>query len=192
MEEKTTEEARSNLTKMCEGDNYDAWDSELVGFRTIAKIQLRKYNHSEVQNEDERVAILKNLLGKVDEGIKIEAPFYCDYGFNIKVGRNFYMNFDCVILDGAEVEIGDNVKCGPKVQIYTACHPTDPIERLKGVEFAKKIKIGNNVWIGGGAIICPGVKIGDNTTIGAGSVVTKNIPNNAVAVGNPCKIIKYI
>jgi maltose O-acetyltransferase len=102
------------------------------------------------------------------------------------------MNFDCVILDGAEVEIGDNVKCGPKVQIYTACHPTDPIERLNGVEFAKKIKIGNNVWIGGGVILCPGVKIGDNTTIGAGSVVTKDIQENAIAVGNPCKVIKYI
>ena len=183
---------KSNYDKMCDEENYDASDPQLVDKRMQAKILTQKYNTCDAEKEEEKRQILKYLFGRVEDGIKIEAPFFCDYGFNIKVGKNFYMNFDCVILDCAEVEIGDNVLCGPKVQIYTPCHPIDPAERLSGVEFAKKIKIGNNVWIGGGAIICPGVTIGDNTTIGAGSVVTKNIPANVVAVGNPCKVIKKL
>lgn len=190
MEESLPE--KSNLQKMIAEENYDASDPQLVKMRRDARIILKQYNNSD---EDHRRKLLAQLLGDenlVHSGIKIEPPFFCDYGTNIKVGKNFYMNFDCVILDCALVEIGDNVLCGPKVQIYTPGHPLDAVERSRGVEFAKGITIGSNVWIGGGAIICPGVKIGDNTVIGAGSVVTKDIPSDVVAVGNPCKVIKYL
>ncbi len=122
----------------------------------------------------------------------METPFYCDYGYNIEVGDNFYANFGCVILDVNRVTIGDNVLLAPNVQIYTAGHPVDPEKRLTGKEYGKPVFIGNNVWIGGGVIICPGVKIGDNVTIGAGSVITRDIPNNTIAVGNPCKVIKSV
>ncbi|MDF2524594.1 MAG: maa, partial [Clostridiales bacterium] len=126
------------------------------------------------------------------DSFHIEAPFNCDYGYNIEVGENFYANYGCTILDVNKVIIGDNVLLAPNVQIYTAAHPVDPSKRLTGKEFAKPIVIGNNVWIGGGAIICPGVKIGDNVTIGAGSVVTKDVPENVVAAGNPCRVIRRI
>ncbi len=131
-------------------------------------------------------------MGKIGAQIEIEPPFYCDYGTNILVGNKFYANIGCVILDCNLVEIGDNALLGPYVQIYTAYHPVDPALRLIGKELAAPIKIGNNVWIGGGAIICPGVSIGDNTTIGAGSVVVKDIPYNSIAVGNPCKVIRAV
>jgi maltose O-acetyltransferase len=192
MEENLPE--KSNLQKMIAEENYDSSDPQLVKMRRDARIILKQYNNSD-EDEDHRRKLLAQLLGDenlVHSGIKIEPPFFCDYGTNIKVGKNFYMNFDCVILDCAQVEIGDNVLCGPKVQIYTPGHPLDSVERSRGVEFAKGITIGSNVWIGGGAIICPGVKIGDNTVIGAGSVVTKDIPSDVVAVGNPCKVIKYL
>jgi maltose O-acetyltransferase len=135
---------------------------------------------------------LKELFGKIGGAIEVEPPFHCDYGTNIFVGKNFYMNFGCVILDCAEVHIGDNVLCGPYTQIYTAHHPTDPRARLTRLELAHPVSIGNNVWIGGGVIICPGVTIGDNTTIGAGSVVTKDLPGNVIATGNPCRIIRRL
>jgi maltose O-acetyltransferase len=183
---------KSDLQNMIDEENYNSSVPELVQMRKDARILMKKYNDSGLDSEEERLVILTKLFGKHEGGIKIEPPFFCDYGFNIKVGKNFYMNFDCVILDCASVEIGDNVLCGPKVQLYTPSHPLEAEPRSNGVEFAKKIKIGNNVWIGGGAIVCPGVTIGDNTVIGAGSVVTKNIPSDVVAVGNPCKVIKNL
>lgn len=131
-------------------------------------------------------------LGKIGEGLLIEQPFYCDYGYNIKVGNNFYANFNLVILDEASVTFGDNVFIAPNCGFYTAGHPIDAVERNKGLEYARPITVGDNVWIGAGVSVLPGVTIGDNCFIGAGSVVVKDIPPYSLAVGNPCRVIKAI
>jgi maltose O-acetyltransferase len=133
---------------------------------------------------------LQELLGAVGEKPVITPPFHCDYGSNIFLGDRVYMNYGCVILDCNTVHIGDDTMFAPYVQVYAAYHPIDPTVRLSGRELAAPIRIGKNVWVGGGVIICPGVTIGDNTTIGAGSVVTKDIPANVVAVGNPCRVLR--
>jgi len=132
------------------------------------------------------------LFGKIGQHIDIQTPFFCDYGCHIEVGENFFANFNCVFLDCNYVKIGDNVFLGPNVQIYTAHHPVIASERIKGPELATPVTIGDNVWIGGGTIICAGATIGSNTTIGAGSIVVKNIPGNVLAVGNPCKVIRQL
>ena len=177
---------------MLAGVLYLAADAELAAERRNARRLARLYNASTEDEDDVRQELLREWFGKVGAGISIEPPFRCDYGYNIRVGDNFYANYGCVILDCNVVEIGDNVLLAPGVQIYAAYHPVDPEERLTGRELAAPVTIGNNVWIGGGAIICPGVSIGDNTTIGAGSVVTKDIPANVVAVGNPCRVVREI
>jgi maltose O-acetyltransferase len=182
---------KSELQKMLDGELYQAWDKELVVMRDNARTLLSKYNLMIAAPLEERTAVLKDLLGNCST-IDIQPPFFCDYGSHIFAGKNFFLNFNCVILDCAKVTIGDNVMCGPYVQIYTAYHPVMAAERIKGPELASPITIGDNVWIGGGAIICPGVTIGDNTTIGAGSVVTKDIPANVFAAGNPCKVIRRL
>ena len=148
------------------------------------------FNNLRPKDLDKREEIIKKLFRKTGKDFYIESPFYCDYGFNITIGENFYANHNLVILDGAEVIIGDNVFIAPNVGIYTAGHPIDIEQRNKGIEYAKSIKIGNNVWIGGNVCIMPGVTIGDNVTIGAGAVVTKDIPSNVTAFGNPCKVHK--
>jgi maltose O-acetyltransferase len=178
--------------KMLAGELYLATDAELVAGRKFASSLLQQYNTTPVDEENRRYQILQQLFGKVTHKIEIIPPFYCDYGKNIYAGSGLFMNFGCVILDCNIVRIGDNVLCAPYVQIYTAYHPVDPTIRLTGKELASPIEIGNNVWIGGNAIICPGVTIGDNTTIGAGSVVVKNIPANVVAAGNPCRVIRNV
>ncbi|MBW4662940.1 MAG: sugar O-acetyltransferase [Chroococcus sp. CMT-3BRIN-NPC107] len=177
---------------MLAGELYLAEDSELAADSKRASRLLRKYNFTTADEPDLRFQILKELFGKVEAKIQIVPPFHCDYGSNIYVGDDFYMNYGCVILDCNTVHIGDDVKCAPYVQIYTAYHPTNPQVRQTKKELAAPISVGNNVWIGGGAIICPGVSIGDNTTIGAGSVVVKDIPANVIAVGNPCKVIRAV
>lgn len=136
--------------------------------------------------------LLKSFLGKTGNNLIIEPPFACDYGYNIEVGENFYANVNLVILDGAKVCIGDNAFIAPNVGIYTAGHPLDAEQRNRGLEYARPVTIGHNVWIGAGVNILPGVTIGDNTVIGAGSVVTKDIPSNVLAVGNPCRVVKEI
>lgn len=182
---------KSEKEKMLAGDLYYAGDEELTKEREYARNLTFEFNHSKPSEKDKRREILKQLITAKDL-FYIEAPFYCDYGYNIEVGENFYANYSCIILDVNKVKIGDNVLLAPNVQLYTAAHPIDPAERFTGKEYAKPIVIGNNVWIGGGAIICPGVKIGDNATIGAGSVVTQNISDNVMAAGNPCRVIKNI
>ncbi len=182
---------KTEKQKMLAGELYLANDLELAADRKRAQRLTRRYNATEEESKV-RSQILQELFGKVGKKVEIQSPFRCDYGSNIYIGNNLYMNYGCVILDCNTVEIGDNVKCGPYVQIYTAYHPTKPQIRLSGQELAAPIKIGNNVWIGGGVIVCPGVSIGGNTTIGAGSVVVKNIPANVIAVGNPCKVIRHI
>ena len=176
---------------MLSGNYYNAGDEELVRERNYARNLTFEFNHTRPNEKEKRQQILKQLLNSKG-WFHIEAPFNCDYGYNIEIGENFYANFGCIILDVNKVKIGNNVLLAPNVQIYTAAHPIDPTERLTGKEYAKPIVIGNNVWVGGGTIICPGVKIGDNVTIGAGSVVTKDIPDNVIAVGNPCRVIKSI
>ena len=182
---------KSEKDKMLSGDFYSPSDMELVEERDLAKKLTFEFNHTWPSEKEKRQEILNQLIN-ARGAFHIEAPFNCDYGYNIELGENFYANYGCIILDVNKVIIGDNVMFAPNVQIYTVGHPTNPIERLSGKESAKAIVIGNNVWIGGGTIICPGVKIGDNVTIGAGSVVTRDIPPNVVAVGNPCRVIKDV
>ncbi len=177
---------------MLAGELYRASDAQLVAERQRARRLSRWYNSTTEQESERRSQILLELFGAAGPMIEIEPPFYCDYGSNIYAGNGFYMNFGCVILDCNLVRIGENVLCGPTVQIYTATHPTDPEIRLSGLELAAPVQIGNNVWIGGGAIIGPGVTIGDSTTIAAGSVVVKDIPPRVVAGGNPCRIIRQL
>lgn len=181
----------SEKEKMLLGDYYNANDEELVREREYAKALIFDYNNTRPGDKEKRQKILKELI-KAKDSVYIEAPFFCDYGYNIEVGDNFYANHGCVILDCNKVKIGSNVLLAPNVHIYTAAHPTDPVERLSGKEYAKPVEIGDNVWIGGGTIICPGVKIGSNVTIGAGSVVVKDIPDRVIAAGNPCRVIKKL
>ena len=178
--------------KMLAGELYLASDPELVKLRERARQMTRAYNSTVESERDVRRAVLNRLLGQMSPVIEIEPPFRCDYGFNIFVGQNFYANFGVVMLDCAEIRFGDNVLLGPNVQLYAAHHPLAPDERLTGRELASPITVGNNVWIGGGAIILPGVSIGDGAVIGAGSVVTKDVPANVVAAGNPCRVIREL
>lgn len=172
---------------------YDAnYDTEILADRERAKELLYDYNRLRPSQQGERTQLLKQLLGKTGNNLIIEPPFACDYGYNIEVGENFYANVNLVILDGAKVSIGDNAFIAPNVGIYTAGHPLDVEQRNRGLEYALPVTIGHNVWIGAGVSILPGVTIGDNTVIGAGSVVTKDIPSNVLAVGNPCRVIKDI
>lgn len=182
----------SEKQKMLAGELYLAADPELVRDRQRARRLTRTYNSTHEAEPEKRLAILQELFGSVGPKVEIEPPFYCDYGSNIHAGNGLYLNFGCVILDCHQVNIGENLLCGPYVQIYTAYHPTAPEIRRSGLELAAPVRIGNQVWIGGGAIICPGVTIGDGTTIGAGSVVVKDIPAHVVAVGNPCRVIRSL
>ncbi|MCO7176346.1 sugar O-acetyltransferase [Sporolactobacillus kofuensis] len=183
---------RTEKEKMIIGEFYDSGDSELVAERLNARQLLQTYNTAPETSRSERTKLLKQLFGSTKDKLYIEPTFHCDYGYNIHVGNYFYANFDCVILDCAPVVIGDQCLLGPGVHIYTAAHPLDPQKRMEGVEFAKPVHIGNNVWIGGRAIINPGVKIGDHAIIGSGSVVTKDVPDYAVVAGNPAKLIKFV
>ena len=179
----------SEKDKMLAGELYDAnYDENLIKERYIAKDLCFKFNNLKPSELNERNEIIRKLFGHVKKRFCVEQNFWCDYGYNISIGENFYSNHNLVILDAAKVEFGDNVFIGPNVSFYTAGHPIDVEKRNKGLEFAKKIKVGNNVWIGGNVTVLPGVTIGDNVTIGAGSVVTKDIQSNSVAYGNPCKI----
>ncbi|MDP2573748.1 sugar O-acetyltransferase [Vibrio penaeicida] len=178
--------------KMLAGDLYEPWDDEIHSERIACRRWLQKLNQS-LPNSKEWQDAIAALLPEAKGEVYLEPPFYCDYGSNIVVGENFYANFGCTILDANSVEIGDNVMFAPSVQVYTATHPLDVKTRItRGLEYAKPIRIGDNVWVGGGSIICPGVTIGDNSVIGAGSVVTKDIPGNVVAAGNPCRVIRKI
>ena len=179
--------------KMLAGEIYNAnYDEELIKERIEVKDKCFEYNNIKPSNIEGRTKLLKEILGKYEETFYIEQPFICDYGYNIEIGKNFYANHNLVILDGNKVEFGDNVFVAPNCAFYTAGHPLDYKERNKGLEYAKPIKVGNNVWIGGNVTVLLGVSIGDNVVIGAGSVVTKDIPSNVIAVGNHCRVIKEI
>lgn len=183
----------SEKAKAKAGKIYDAnYDAELVAERAACKEKCHELNSLPPSKVEEREKIIRELLGKTGKSFLIEQPFYCDYGYNIEIGENFYSNVNCVILDGAKVTFGDNVFVAPNCGFYTAGHPLDAAQRTQGLEYAHPITIGNNVWIGAQVCVLPGVTIGDNTVIGGGSVVTKSIPPNVVAVGNPCRVIRQI
>ncbi len=176
--------------KMLAGKLYDAnYNEDLIRERYIAKDKCYDYNQLKPSNHIQKEKIIKDLFGKTGNTFTIEQPFMCDYGYNIEIGENFYANHNLIILDGNKVEFGDNVFIAPNCSFYTAGHPLDAERRNQGLEYAKPIKVGNNVWFGGNVVVLPGVTIGDNTVIGAGSVVNKDIPSNVVAVGNPCRVI---
>ena len=178
--------------KMIKGEMYFSADEVLVNERNRARILTRDFNNTTEDELDKRAEILKELLGKIGKNIYIEPNFRCDYGYNIYVGENFYANFDCLLLDVCPIKIGNNAMLAPGVHIYTATHPLNPTERNSGYEYGKPVNIGDNVWIGGRAVICPGVTIGNNVVVAAGAVVTKDIPSNVVVGGNPAKVIKHI
>jgi maltose O-acetyltransferase len=178
--------------KMLSGKLYKAFGPELLEERQRAKEAIFDYNALRPGEVEKRNEILRKLFKKVPRNFFIEPPFRCDYGYNISIGENFYSNYNCVILDCAEVNIGDNVLFGPNVSLFTAGHPVHHELRVQEFEYAFPITIGDNAWIGGGAILNAGVTIGENTVIGSGSVVTRDIPANVIAAGNPCKVIREI
>lgn len=184
---------KSEKEKMLAGEIYDANnDLQLIAERAGCKSRCFEFNNTHPLDIEKRRLIIKNIICKTGENFCIEQPFYCDYGYNIELGENFFSNHNLIILDEAKVVFGDNVFVAPNCSFYTAGHPLDIEQRNSGLEFALPITIGNNVWIGGGVIVLPGVSVGDNSTIGAGSVVAKNIPANVVAAGNPCRVIKFL
>ena len=179
--------------KMLNGLLYDAnYDKELADERIRCKCLCKKYNDLSPDKAEERKELLREILGKTGKNFWIEQDFWCDYGYNIEIGDNFYANHNLTILDCAKVTFGDNILIGPNCSFFTPEHPLDVKTRNSGVEYAREIKVGSNVWFGGNVTVLSGVTIGDNSVIGAGSVVTKDIPENVVVAGNPAKIIKTI
>lgn len=183
----------SEKEKCRQGKLYDAnHDAELIAERQACKALCHEYNHLQPSDIQRREEIIVSLLGKTGRTFLIEQPFFCDYGYNIAIGENFYANVNCVILDEAKVEFGDNVFIAPCCGFYTAGHPFDVEQRNRGLEYARPIRVGNNVWIGAQVCVLPGVTIGDNSVIGAGSVVNKSIPAGVLAAGNPCRVIRKL
>lgn len=185
---------RSEREKMLAGEPFNAIDPELVSDRKRARRLCHALNMADPDDDALRNKLVRELFGKTGELALIQPPFYCDYGYNIYLGELVFFNFNCVVLDSAEIRIGNNVFIGPATQIYGATHPMDPAKRLD-INIAtsgRPVTIGSDIWIGGGTIICPGVTIGDGCVIGAGSVVTRDIPPNVLAVGNPCRVVREL
>jgi len=174
---------------MVAGELYDPLDPELAGARERARDLCQALNATREADRDERQRLVRALFGRVGDEVWLQPPFYCDYGINITLGTRVFFNFNCVILDVCRVTIGSHTMFGPAVQIYTATHPLEA--RLRRCqEYGRQVVIGDDVWVGGGAIICPGVSIGSRTVIGAGSVVTRDLPDDVIAAGNPCRVIR--
>lgn len=181
------------LEKMMSGKPYDASDNtELLDILQETQEMCRDYNNIRPSNHDEKTALIKRILGKTGERLKVIQPFFCDYGFNIEVGEDFFANTNLVILDEAKVIFGDHVFIGPNCSFYTPCHPLDAESRNAGKQWSLPIIVGDNVWLGGNVTVCPGVTIGEGAVIGAGSVVTSDIPAGVLAAGNPCRVIKKL
>ncbi len=183
---------KTEKDKMLSGELYDPLDRQLSEERRRARLLLKALNGTRDDQVDERSRLIRELIPSAGPGTWIEPPFYCDYGSNIILGEKVFFNFNCVVLDVATVRIGTGVLFGPAVQIYAATHPLSASERRTGLELGKEVEIGNDVWVGGGAIICPGVRIGNASVIGAGSVVTRDVPDGVFAAGNPCRVLRTI
>lgn len=184
--------AKTEKAKMLAGELYRSIDPELIADTERAQRLVAQYNATSGEATEIRLALLHQLFGSLGDGTVIRPSFACDYGYNIRLGRNAFINFNCVFLDCASIEIGDNLQMGPAVQIYTATHPLEADVRRSGLEYARPVSIGHDVWIGGGAIILPGVTIGDRSVIGAGSVVVHDVPAAKVVAGNPARIIREL
>lgn len=184
--------AKTEKSKMLAGELYRSADPELIADIQSAQRLLTQYNATSGDEAGTATALLRRLLGSVGDGTVIRPFFACDYGYNIRLGRNAFINYNCVFLDCAPIEIGDDLQMGPAVQLYTAAHPLEPAVHRSGLEYALPIRIGHDVWIGGGAIILPGVTIGDSSVIGAGSVVVRDVPPASVVVGNPARIVRAL
>jgi maltose O-acetyltransferase len=182
----------SEKSKMLAGELYRSTGPVLTADRRRAQLLLERYNATSAGDVGARAALLRQLLGAVGEGADIQPRFACDYGYNIRIGRNAFINYNCVLLDCAPIEIGDDLQMGPAVQLYTGFHPLDRNARRAGLESARPIRIGHAVWIGGGAIVLPGVTIGDGSVVGAGSVVVHDVPHDSLAVGNPARIVRTL
>lgn len=183
---------KSEKEKMLNGELYNAADPVLRQERSNARRLTSEFNQTSEKDDHKRIGLLKELFGSTGDEVYVEPTFRCDYGYNIHVGENFYANFDCVFLDVCEIRVGDNCLIGPGVHIYTATHPLNPSERISGAESGIPVTIGHNVWIGGRAVINPGVHIGDNAVIASGAVVTKDVLTGAIVGGNPARIIKQL
>lgn len=183
---------KTEKAKMLAGELYRSADPELAADIRRAQRLLAQYNATLEEETDKRAALLRDLLGSCGDGAVIKPVFACDYGYNIRLGRNAFINYHCVFLDCAPIEVGDNLQMGPAVQLYTAEHPLDAELRRSGLEYARPIRIGDDVWIGGGAIILAGVTIGDGSVVGAGSVVVRDVPPGRVVVGNPARVVRTL
>lgn len=191
---------KTEKERMLAGETYNSRDPELLSMYHKARTLLKDFTAADSTDTYRKQEILSALLGSIGDDVWIEAPFFCDYGENIFIGDRVFINYNCILLDCNRIAIGNNVLIGPAVQIYTATHPLLAKERIKSVGSealgyvtqALPVKLGDNVWIGGGAILMPGIEIGENTTVGAGSVVTKSIPANRFAAGNPCRVIREL
>lgn len=182
---------KTEMEKQIAGETFWNSDPEIGAAKSRTRALCDNYNLTTEDQKEERLSLLKEIFGSCGDDIFIKPPFHCDYGYNIHVGKNFFANFDVVILDAAKVTIGDNCLIGPQTGLYTAVHPMDSKTRIANYMCGKPITIGDNVWFGGHCTVLPGVTIGNNAVIGAGAVVTKDVPDNAVVAGNPAKIIKY-
>lgn len=180
----------SEREKMLAGEPYDALDPDLVASRLHARVTMDAFNVE--LDEPARMAMLAELFGAFGEGTFFERPFFCDYGTNTQIGRDSFVNTNCVFLDCALIEIGDRVNVASGVQLLTADHPREAAQRAQGIELAKPVTVGDDVWIGAGAIVCPGVSVGEGSVVGAGSVVTRDVPAGVVAAGNPCRVIREL
>ena len=183
---------KTEKEKMLAGELYRSADPQLVADIRRAQRLLLRYNATSVDETDVRTEVLRQLLGSVGDGTVIRPMFACDYGYNIRLGRNVFINYNCVFLDCAPIDIGDDLQMGPAVQLYTAEHPLDPEVRRSGLEYARPIRIGRNVWIGGGAGILAGLTIGEDSVVGAGSIVTRDVPPGCVVAGNPARVVRSI
>lgn len=183
---------KSEQEKMVAGELYNPFDPQLTANRQRARLLLKALNDTRADQLEERTRLMRELIPMMGRDVWIEPPFYCDYGSNITLGDQVYFNFNCVVLDVAPVQVGSQVLFGPGVHLYTATHPLSATVRRQGLELGAPIEIGDDVWLGGGVIVCPGVQIGARSVIGAGSVVTKEIPAGVLAVGNPCRVIRPI
>lgn len=178
--------------KMLAGERYDASDPELAAERERARELTRRLNDAEPSEDDRKRELLRELVGSAGESPWIEPPFHCDYGYNIHFGDDFYANFDCVFLDVREIAFGDRCLLGPGVHVYTATHPLDPERRADGLESGEPVTVGDDVWIGGQAVLNPGVTVGDEAVIGSGAVVTEDVPERVVVQGNPAEVVAEI